>query len=340
MPAAIVLSNGCGAYRLERDGTIVKLPRHWLARHGSGTGRTYGADLELGASHGGRTVVTRHGRPVWRSAVHRGGTGNVAFGPHALAFSTYRGGVYLTDLRGPERLVLRGTGLYAYDFDARGRLLVAGPKWLAVLAPDGRTLRRYRFRRANGYAFDSRTGTLYFVTRAGELAAADGSRLRRIRPLRVDGAMTFSRPGLLVFQGGYGVSVTRTDGALVARASWRRSGLSRLDSGISVAPDGRAFAFRLTDGGRSAPRRAAIEVLRPGESRLHTIDVHRLLPSGCAVGANLRWHGSSLLYDSSDGRVAVFDTSRRRAVELGSIGLPRLTRLDRTNAGWASEFRA
>ena len=58
-------------------------------------------------------LILRNERVIWRSSgAYRDLTGDVAFGPHGLAFASYRRGVFLTDLRGPERLVAPGRSLF------------------------------------------------------------------------------------------------------------------------------------------------------------------------------------------------------------------------------------
>src|SRR5438045_432732 len=93
VPAAIVLWTSCGAFRLSSAGLITQLPRHWLAQHGSGTGRRYGAHLDIRRTRSGRFILQLDGRVVWRSAsLYPRDGGNIAFGPHAFAFASYRQG--------------------------------------------------------------------------------------------------------------------------------------------------------------------------------------------------------------------------------------------------------
>ena len=86
-----------------------------------------------------------------------------------IAFNSYHRGVFLTDLRGPERLVYAGRGRYPHAFFPSGRLLVTGGRALVVLAPDGWVERRYPYLRRRGYGFDARSETLFFVTPRGRL---------------------------------------------------------------------------------------------------------------------------------------------------------------------------
>lgn len=206
------------------------------------------------------------------------------------------------------------------------------------MSPAGRGLRRIAFRVRNGVALDHSTDTLYFVTRAGVLARADGTRVTLLRGApHVDGWMTLA-PRLLVFAGAHSIVVTRRDGSRVAAARWPAPLAS--DSGVSVAPGGRAFAFRLSGlhaGSRSGV--GTVYVLRAGAERATAVYRHRLGPAGCGYGADLRWNGRSLLYDSSDGRVAVI-TGRARSIDLTRLAsrLPRRAAGEHALAAWRADF--
>jgi hypothetical protein len=152
--------------------------------------------------------------------------------------------------------------------------------------------------------------------------------------------MSVARPGLLAFIGERDVVVRRPDGSLVASARWPRSRVDLFDSSLSVSPDGREFSFRLSDahpGARSGT--AVVYVLRAGQSRAQAIYRHHLGPSGCAVGANMSWHGRFLLYSSADGQRAIIDSQSGRRLDLTKLaGLPRLAPAERASAYWASDF--
>ncbi len=346
VPAAVILQTSCGGFSLAPDGRVSRLPRHWFAKHGGGTGRRYGADINLRRTPAGRFILLRHCQVIWRSrGLYRNDGADIAFGPHEFAFSAYRRGIFVTDLNGPERLVIRGRGLYPYDFTRRGELLVTtNVGGISVIGRDGTVLRHYRFRQRNGLAFDDRTETLYFIGPDGGLRAAQGSRSRIVRRLEsAEGMMTFARPGLLALIGERSVAVRRLDGSLVASARWPRSRTNLFDSGLSVSPDGREFSFRLSDahpGARSGT--AVVYLLRAGESRAHVIYRHRLGPSGCAVGAGMSWHGRFLLYSSADGQRAIIDSESGRRLDLTSLAstLPRYAPAERARAYWASDLHA
>jgi hypothetical protein len=350
VPAPIVLTTSCGAFKLARHGGVTRLPAHWLAYHGGGTGRRWGADLQLRRSRDGRIVILRRKRLVWRSRrLYRNDGGDVAFGPGLFAFSSYRRGIFVTDYRGPERLVVRGRGLYPYDFTHSGRLLVVRMGRVEVRTPDGRLLRTYRYSPRRGFAYDDRHERLYFVRRGGQLVVAHGTRALTVARLRgVAGGVSFMPPGLLVFGGGAlqrrgvgDVTVTDLHGKIVARARWRGK-LMNFDSGLSVSRDGRSFAFRLSNarpGAKSGS--AAVFILRAGERRARLLFRHRLGPSGCAVGAGLNWHQRYLLYRTWAGRAAVLDSRTRQIRSLASVlaRLPKRWATDIGAASWLADFR-
>jgi hypothetical protein len=342
VPAPIVLWTSCGSFRLAPDGQVSLLPRHWLAKHGGGTGRRYGAQLNIRRTRPGRILLLLHRRVVWRSAdLYPSDGGNVAFGPHSFAFASYNRGVYLSDLDGPERLVARGRGLYPYSFTSRGDLIVAGIRSIRLVSPNGITLRRFTYRPRNRYGFDEQTDTLYYVTPGGRLAAAQETQIALERSVRhIDGMLALAQPNLLVFSGSRSITVTRRDGALIAEAHWSSRHLN-LDGGVAASPNGKAFAFRLSDarpGARSST--ATVYLLSAGATRAQPLYRHRLGPSGCAVGAGFSWHGSSLLYSSSDGTLAVLNSHSHATTRLTALArtLPHRSPGERANATWRSDF--
>src|SRR6185369_16268643 len=129
-----------------------------------GTGRRFGADLQLRRTHAGLFVLRRRGRLVWRShGLYPNDGGGVAFGRGTFAFASYRRGVFVTDLAGPERRVARGTALFPIGFTRDGVLFVGRRGAVDVVAPDGRLVRRLRYRARNGLAFDEPADTLFLV---------------------------------------------------------------------------------------------------------------------------------------------------------------------------------
>src|SRR5205823_1160771 len=139
VPAPVVLHTSCGNFALSTSGELSRLIRHASRRTVSW--RNWGTPLTLRRNRAGRIFVLRHRRLAWRShGVYPNDGGDIAFGPHAFAFASYRRGVFLTDLDGPERLVVRGRGLYPYDFDNAGQLIVGAGRTIALLSRSGATL--------------------------------------------------------------------------------------------------------------------------------------------------------------------------------------------------------
>lgn len=324
--------------------------RGGIAEDGS---RHYGADLFIRRTHPGRFIVWRlHRTPagrltrtvIWRSSRDYYNTGgNNAFGPNLFAFDDYYRGLFLTDLRHPERMVMRGRGLSPIGFTRAGELLVAVPGYsIAVVAPNGKLLRRFSYNGRNSFTWDEQTDTLYFVRPDGMLAAAHGEHLHLIRPLTgIDGSIWFTPPQLLVFNGRHSVTISNLHGRLIARDRWPRTRIDNFDSGLSVSPDGRSFAFRLSSAHPGARHgKAIVYVLHAGQSRARAIYRHQLGPSGCAVGASMEWHGSYLLYSSADGQRAVLDTRTGRQITLMHLlhRIPQRGRSQVYDVFWRSDF--
>lgn len=343
VPAPIVFKTSCGGFRLDMSGRVTRLPPGWFASRAGGTGRRYGADLQIRRNRPGRIVLLRRGRLVWRSSgLYPNTGGDVAFGPNAFAFAAYRRGVFLTDLEGPERVVLPGRGRYPHDFFASGRLIVAGGRAIVVLSPAGRVERRYPYSRRGGFTFDGASNTLFFVTPRGRLATLRESRLRVGRRLGIGGMISVAKPGLLLFHGARSLTVADRAGRLISQARWPKGRLDVMDSGASVSADGGHVAFRLSDARPGARKgNAVLFLLKAGDQRAKPIYRHRLGRLGCAVGANISWRGQHLLYASADGQLAIIDAANGRRRHLAQLAnaLPRRARVEQPIVAWASDYR-
>ena len=353
----MVVQTDCGWFELRPSGRLARLRRSPAGRGRGGLaedGSThYGADLAIRRTHPGRFILFRlHRTPggritrtvIWRSSRDYYNTGgDIAFGPHRFAFDDYYHGIFLTDLRRPERLVARGRGLYPIGFTRGGDLLIAGSGHsISVVASDGRLLRRYSHRPQSGFTWDTPTDTLYFVRPDGMLAAAHGARLRLIHPVNgIGGEISFMPPGLLAFYARRGVTIINLSGKVIASDQWPGTAIDNLDSGLSVSPTGSTFAFRLTNARPGARHgEAIVYILHAGQTRARAIYRHRLGPSGCAVGAGIEWHGRYLLYDSTDGHQAVLDTQGRRQISLTRFihQVPQRGRSQAYNVYWRSDL--
>jgi hypothetical protein len=337
VPAAIVVRTACGGFRLGTDGRVTQLSASSLVTTvRQGTGRRYSGDLSVRRNRAGRFLVLRGGRIVWRSSGSYPNDGaQIAFGPHSFAFATFRGGVYLSDLDGPERAVLRGRSLYPLGISSAGDLIVTDRSRIRVFSSTGALVRSYGYRTRNGFAFDDRTDSLFFVTPDGHLAAGRPRSVRsHERMAGVDGVMTLTRRRLLVFGGGHDLVVARRDGAVVARATWRPAA-GAIDSGFELSSDGRALAFRLSTAhpGDSSGT-AGVYVLRAGASAARVVFRDRLGPVGCGMAASMSWRGDDLLYGRSGDELAVIDTRTGRVVELSSVAHDLAPGGAGVHAGW------
>jgi hypothetical protein len=344
VPAPLFLSTDCGWFRLEPDGAVSRLPIDWLAKQNRAWRQRHSTGLTINRTRAGRYLVLRRGRVIWRSTgLYYNEAGSTVFGQHAFAFDSFgRRGVFLTDLRGPERLVLHGRGRYPIGFSRR-ELLVNGRRTITVISQHGAVLRQYPYRRANSFVFDEQKKTLHFVSPGGVLSTAQGRAVRRISKVRVQGSIGLLGRRLLTFTGQRRVAVLRRDGSFVAGASWR-GGRRELDAGVATTDDGKLFAFRVSRARPGADRSTAtVYVLRAGKGGASVIYRHRLDRAGCGSGASLDWHGSSLLYRSVDGSgvaEAAVLAPGRSPTRLTPLlrALPRLSPAAPGNTFWAAGF--
>jgi hypothetical protein len=343
VPAPLIFSTTCGMFRLEANGRVGRLPRHWLARRGSGTGRRFGAHLRLRATRDGRITLLLRKKALWRSTgAHRNGVTSVAFGPSRFTFSVYRRGVYLTDLRTSERLVVRGRDAYPLDFTRSGRLIVVSGRKIIIVSRAGGVARAFTFESNRGVALDQHSDRLYFVTPRNALVTVDGTRAHRLASVAsINGSFALAEPNLLTWADEHGITVTTRRAKIVASAHWR-SGLGSADLGVATSSDRALFAFRVSNvapGKRNAGSR--VYVLRRGEHEPHEIFRHRYVQAGCGALGSLGWHGHDLLYDSGQGSPVIFDvdaTTTPLVLRRFARRLPHQGANDLPSAAWASDY--
>jgi hypothetical protein len=282
-------------------------------------------------------------RLFWRSASqYRNTVTSVAFGPNLFAFSVYRRGVYLTDLRTPERLVVRGRDAYPLDFTRSGRLIVLGRRTIALVSRGGRLDRRFAYAPSRGVALDPRSEALYFVTPGDVLDTLQGTHVRPVASVAaIDGSFSLADPGLLIWGTKHTLTVTTPDAEVVASATWPAK-LGSADLGVRPSADGALFAFRVSNA-RPGRHNAGshVLVLRRGEHAAHEIFSHRYAQVGCGLLGNMSWHRHSLLYDSGLGRPVIFDIDRdTRFLALAGLALrlPHQRKHDVPTAAWLSDF--
>lgn len=351
VPAPLVLHTSCGWYEHDPTGRTFRLPNHWGAVHGVGTGRRYGAQLDVGCLRTHHVCLTLHGWLVWRSRhAYPSYGGDLAFGPHEFAFSDYDHGVYLTDLRHPERLVVSGRDIYPDDFTRNGDLVVVAHRVLVIVSRNGRVVGVRRFRTTNGYAFDRRSDVYAFVTADGRLATLHDRRVRlgpivsRLGRLSVvaEGVVAFTRPGRL--------TLMREDGAPIASAAWDARE-ETLVVGPNGSPGGRSFVYELVRATPRPPRfavpsgPATLYVLRPGDRGGHVVLRRWRAPAECVEGGacadGFDWNGRFFLYRPGDGHVGVVDSATGRLIDLTRFdrSLPRLGgRAEQAAIAWKRDF--
>jgi hypothetical protein len=341
IPAPLIMWDSCGTFRLGTDGHVVRLRRHWLAYHGSGTGRRFGAKLRLRRTRDGAYVIQRDGRTIWRSSgLYPNDYTGVAFGPGLFAFGSYtHRGIFLTDLRSPEQLVARGRGVFPLDFTRTGNLLVVGRREVTVIGSDGRPLRRFKFGR--GYGFDATTDALYLVTPQGMLAEVRGTELHLLRPApHIAGNPIPLSPGLLAWYGTHALVLTDRSGVEVASAHWNAA-LGTDDFGVSPSADGELFAYRLSHRKRDATRGVAtVFVLRRGDHGGQFLLRHEIGPMGCGIPGGFDWHDHDFLYDFGDGRIEIVEPESREKTGLTRLArsLPRRAPGEPVGVAWDSSF--
>jgi hypothetical protein len=327
VPAALVFRTSCGGFRLARDGTLTHLPQRWFDVRSSGTGRRYGADLRIWRTRAGAIILLGGKRIVWRSAArYRNDAGSVAFGPRAFAFAAYRRGVYVTDLRSPERLIARGVGLEPVAFLGDGTLLVADWNARAILRTTqrGSLVARYEYRLRNGFVYDQRTETVYLVTPESNLVRVTATGSATIRSLgHLDGMLAISGRHLTLHEFRHrgrsdeiGLAVLRRDGRFVSSFRWRSPKGASIDVGALPSADGRSFALRTVTRQRS---KIVVYVLTAGRERPVAVFRHRGAQIGCGVGATFSWNDRFLLYAATDGPAAVVDSRSGHALSLAQV---------------------
>jgi len=346
VPGPLVLHTTCGWYEHDPNGRTFRLPNHWGARHGIGTGRRYGAKLDVCFDHTRHIRLCLRGRLVWRSrGAYSGFAGDLAFGPREFAFADYYRGVFLTDLRQPERLVLHGRGLYPDDFTRNGDLIVVAHHVLVVVSRSGEIVGRHRFRASNGYAFDWRSDTYVFVTPRGRLAALRARRVHLGPMVAQLGRVSVVAKGLISLAGRGRLTIMREDGTLVATAGWRPE-REALVVGPGASPDRRTFVYELSTARRPGQLGAAtLYVLHPGDRRAQVLLRRWRSPVECVEGGpcagGLDWNGRFFLYQPGDGHVGVVDSATGRVIDLTRFdrSLPHLgPRPEQAVIGWKREF--
>jgi hypothetical protein len=343
LPAPITITAGRATYRIGRDGRVLRTaappsPYPRAASWFPATDTWY----MLRRHH---LVVGRGHRALWRSRMQIASPwrlGVVAAGPHAVAFQAHHQ-LYLAPLGGVERPVARREfplgwtrdGLYTYRYQGRELLLrsVTG-RLVKVIA-----------RRPLGSDDYVVNGNLYFIAR-GAVMRAQGTRTELIAPLKRLGLSADvwmqSLGRYIQLQDDHRLVVLRAKGSELASTPLPPGGArgEGLIGSIAVAPHADAVAFT-TASDSSAGRSAGVETVYLLAAGTHTaIPVHREAGSfgGCERWVNLQWHGRWLLYNATEGNIAVIDGSGgHHAIELTNLGRHLPGGRDGARASWTGQ---
>jgi len=180
----------------------------------------------------------------------------------------------------------------------------------------------------------------------GRLFVFDGVWVRdlvSLRALGLTGALTIDPLGrLLAVHDQRRLVVLDYDGRVVAstalpRKPARADGVS---SSIVANPAGTAVAFTATSGNTAygSAGRETVYVLGAGERRARPVFSEKLVFKVCERMADIAWRGRWLLYDDTEQRAAVVDSSGQAApVELGRLiaRLPGLRPDGRFDVAWS-----
>lgn len=291
----MLLRTRCGAYAVRPDGTVqpaAPAPSRYL-----------GAFARLSKRH---VVVVDHGRVVWRSRRAfrtKVGPEAAAVGARHVAFSFYRGRLWVARLGGPERPVARGEVPLGWTRNEDLLAVHWEPRSTTIFVHRGG--RKVTIGRDVGtLAFDDSTATVLFVSR-DRLVRSDGrlsTQLASLSRLGVSGLdwLQLVGDGLIVLQGSDRLVVLRPDGSVFASSLFaglaREQGRVAFDSAPAFGSGQVAFTVREPKDSTSFAE--DVFVLREGSSqaiRLLTRDVDY---SGCGWYTALAWQGDWLLYEA------------------------------------------
>ena len=350
LPDSIVLTTDCGRFRLESDGRVAFADSYTMpvppeARSWSPFDLSW-----FGVDHD-HLVIGRAMQRLWRSQASFPGTyaGDVqlVLGQRALAFEYTKGrrsSIYLARYGGPEHVIAHGETPLVF---AEGKLVTQREHGGALIlrGSDGH---RVRVLAAHPSAVQvDRGGKMVLFQSKGRLLVFDGICVRdlvSLRRLGLGGTLLTVEPAgrLLAVHDERRLVVLDYDGRLVAstplpRRPKRADGIS---SAVVANPAGTAVAFTATSGNTAygSSGRETVYVLAAGERRARPVFSERLVFKVCERIAHLAWRGRWLLYDDTELRAALVDTSgEAQSVELHHVivRLPGLRSDGRFDVSWA-----
>jgi hypothetical protein len=177
----------------------------------------------------------------------------------------------------------------------------------------GRVVTRLRLRR---FWFDSRSGTVLFVSPAGELMRTDGRRTERLA-------------GLSQRRLGRGFQIEPLPSGRIALVAERLVVLGSDGKVLATdhhggdlpteSPDGAIATISTRASDTHARLTEAVRLLRAGNGSSTLLYAHEFAPLGCGRAPALSWRGHDLLYSTTEGHVVVIDSASGDHVDLTRI---------------------
>jgi hypothetical protein len=261
--------------------------------------------------HGGHAELWYRGRR-WTSAgaFHRPPEwiSSVAVTRSRLAFSVEGRGLFVAKLPGKERRILGARDETPLTWTGAGDLLDYGRGgYVVARAAGGALLRRWPVR-AGAVDVDA-SGSLLYLTPSGALVRTDGEHTARVAdaddlagPARHVEVLADRSVAIL---GARQLAVVSPAGRLIASAS--APGRRFITQEVSAAPDGRGYAYVVTDQ-RVKGGIDHVELLLPGGRVPRTLATVPVSRKGCGWGSEVRWDGSRVRYRNADGGRLALDT--------------------------------
>jgi hypothetical protein len=318
LPSPVVLQTSCGRFTVDTAGRVVAQPgvplpvpagANWSPIDGRWW-KVVRRHLLVGRWH--ETLWRSHG--TFRSANQ---VDSIVLGANLLAFSYgygAHGGLYVAHLDGPERRV--ATGEAALAWTAIGRLLTQNSHGGRVFARRSDGSRRRTLAAHVSTLAIAPEGTLFFLE-GGRLMSTDGRRaalLATASGLNLKGTLELEAVGPLVaLRDRHRLVVLHADGSPFASTPlprWKKR-TDGISSAVTADAAADAVAFAATRGNTAygSTGTETTYLLRTGDTVATTIHNERVDFAVCERMAELDWHGNWLLYSSSEGNVAAFDTN-------------------------------
>ncbi len=319
LPASVVMQTACGAYAVDSAGRLSPTDRP-RAPWAFSPSRFR---IDIRRDH---VVLFVGGKLRWRSRhtfyKEVEDLGSVALGRRALAFSFNNGKLWVAPLGGVERAVAWNE--WAMVWTKHGEVLagrVHRDRWdLLVRRADGSDPRPIATKRTIVYP-DEASGTVLYVSRAGNIVRTDGRRQTVLASLPALGLprnpqLQLDPSGLIIAASRQRLVVLRHDGSVFASA---RNEVPGLVDQVAVAPGRVAFAIDVWDeGGTGVLKQESVFVLREGASTATRVLDEPADYFGCGWTSSLAWHGSWLLYWDVLTRVVALDTDGPGRVDLSA----------------------